>query len=442
MSAEESTIFKRPAEILQRLIRFDTTNPPGNEAACIAYIADLLKSVGLESQIYVKEEPRHNLLCRLKGKGEAPPLLLYGHVDVVTTAGQPWRHDPFGGEIVDGYVWGRGALDMKGELTMFLSAFMRLKVEGIQPAGDILFMALSDEENDGVFGAEYMVSEHAELFEGVKYALGEFGGFNMDFLGRRFYPIQVSEKQICKLELTIRGASGHGATMIPGNTMEELGKVLARISKQRLPVHITPVAREMIGAIGANLGFPLNQALKLLMVPAFTDRFLALIGSNGLLFTPLLHNTVNPTIVSGGEKDNVVPSEVKLRLDGRLLPGFSPAELVKELAALLEGIDVAIQLVRYQEGPSEVDMGLFPFLEGILKELDPEGIPIPLLLTAVTDGRHLAKIGIQSYGFTPLQMAPGESFLAGVHGVNERIPIKALEFGSEAVFRVLKQYQG
>jgi acetylornithine deacetylase/succinyl-diaminopimelate desuccinylase-like protein len=287
-----------------------------------------------------------------------------------------------------------------------------------------------------------MVAEHPDVFQDVQYALGEFGGFNMDLLGKRFYPIQVAEKQICQLELTIRGAGGHGANIVPGNAMEELGKVLDRISTNRLPVHITPVVRQMFGKIAENLRFPVNKVLGLLLVEPLTERLLNLLGPNGLLFAPLMHNTVNPTIVRGGEKINVVPSEVKLRLDGRLLPGFGPGDMVLELGELLQGIDVEIEVLLHQEGPRDVNMGLFPFLEEILQEMDPEGTPIPLLLTAVTDARHLAKVGIQSYGFTPLQLAEGENFLAGVHGVDERIPVKALEFGAEAVYRVLKQYSG
>jgi acetylornithine deacetylase/succinyl-diaminopimelate desuccinylase-like protein len=442
MTAADPTIYKRPAEILQQLIRFDTTNPPGNEAECIQYIAGLLESAGLEPKIYAKQEPRHNLVCRIPGRGEAPALLLYGHVDVVTTAGEAWTHDPFGGELIDGQVWGRGALDMKGAVAMYLSAFLRLQAEGIKPAGDIVFMALSDEENGGVFGAGYMAEEQPESLAGVKYALGEFGAFSLYLAGKRFYPIQVAEKQLCTMELTIRGASGHGASIVPGNAMQVLGRVLDRISNNRLPVHITPLVHQMFTRISKNLPFPLNHAIRLLLVPSMTDRVLGLLGADGLLFTPLFHNTVNPTIVHGGEKDNVVPNEVKLTLDGRLLPGFTPSEMIRELGALLEGIDVEIEVQRYEEGPPEADMGLFSTLEQVMKAMDPGGIPIPLLLTAVTDARHLSKIGIQSYGFTPMQLERGASFFSSVHGVDERIPVKALEFGAKAVFKVLQQYQG
>src|SRR5262245_34002259 len=171
-------IYQRPTELLQNLIRFDTTNPPGNEAACIAYIRDLLAEMGIESQTYAKDPNRPNLMARLKGTGNAPPLLLYGHVDVVPTAGQQWDHPPFNAKIADGFIWGRGALDMKHGVAMLLSAFMRAKAEGLSLPGDLIFLALSDEEAGADYGAKFMVEQHPDTLKGIRYALGEFGGFS------------------------------------------------------------------------------------------------------------------------------------------------------------------------------------------------------------------------------------------------------------------------
>ncbi|MEJ2758857.1 MAG: M20/M25/M40 family metallo-hydrolase [Anaerolineales bacterium] len=165
-------------EILQQLIRFDTTNPPGNEKACVSYIQQMLEDAGIETQIYAKDENRPNLVAKLPGKGDAPPLLMYGHVDVVTTADQKWTYPPFEGVIADGFIWGRGALDMKGGVAMMLAAMIKAKSEELTPAGDVIFMVLSDEEVGGEYGAAYMVEKHPDVFEGVKYALGEFGGSN------------------------------------------------------------------------------------------------------------------------------------------------------------------------------------------------------------------------------------------------------------------------
>jgi acetylornithine deacetylase/succinyl-diaminopimelate desuccinylase-like protein len=187
--AEQPSIYQRPAELLQNLIRFDTTNPPGNEAECIAYISRLLSNAGFETTIVAKDANRPNLIVRLPGRGSSPPLLLYGHVDVVSTENQEWSHPPFSGVARGGYVWGRGALDMKGGVAMMLAAFLRAKAERFAPAGDVILAVVSDEEAGGNYGAMYLVEEHGQLFSGVRYAIGEFGGFPLHLAGRKFYAI-------------------------------------------------------------------------------------------------------------------------------------------------------------------------------------------------------------------------------------------------------------
>src|SRR5205085_6350187 len=210
-----------PAELLQRLIRFDTTNPPGNEAECVEFVRDLLTGAGIESELYAKVPGRPNLVARIEG-GDKPPLLLQGHVDVVTTSGQEWARPPFAGDLVDGCGWGRGAVDMKGPVAMLVSAFLRAKQEGTSLPGDVILAVLADEENGGDLGARFLAEEHAHLFDGVQFALSEFGGFSLELGGRRFYPVQVAEKQICWLKATIRGRGGHGAMINRGGTMARL----------------------------------------------------------------------------------------------------------------------------------------------------------------------------------------------------------------------------
>jgi len=178
-----------PVELLQQLLRFDTTNPPGNEAECIRFIRRLLEDAGCEVELYAKDPSRPNLVARLRGRGNRAPLLLQGHVDVVTTTAQDWTHPPFGGELVDGWVWGRGALDMKGGVAMMVSAFLRAAADGAELPGDVVLAVLADEEAGGDYGARFLVEEHAHLFEGVEYSLGEFGGFTLEIAGRSIYPI-------------------------------------------------------------------------------------------------------------------------------------------------------------------------------------------------------------------------------------------------------------
>ena len=438
----EEKIFETPENILQHLIQFNTTNPPGNEKACISYISDLLTSVGYKVQLYSKDENRPNLVCRLKGKGKAEPIMVYGHVDVVTTADQEWTYPPFNGEIHDGFVWGRGALDMKGGIAMMVAAMMRMKAEGIEPDGDVILLVLSDEENNGTFGAEFMVNEHPEVFDGVKYALGEFGGFNLSIGGKRFYPIQVAEKQICTLRITVRGPGGHGSGVVPNNAMKKLGAVLTKLNASRLPVHVGAPVNTMIEKITAELGFPMGTVMKLLLKPFWTDKLLDRLGMVGLGFIPMFHNMVNATIIRGGEKVNVIPSEISMVADGRLLPGFTPDDMVAEVEKLIGMDDVSVEVERYEEGPASINMGLFNHLASVLEGLDDEGVPVPLLLTAVTDGRFLAKLGIQSYGFLPMQLPDDFEFLSFVHAADERIPVAAVRFGAEGLYKALSSYSG
>ena len=425
-------------ELLQALLRFDTTNPPGNEAACIDFIRGLLDEAGCESDVYEQVAGRPNLVSRLPG-GDAPPLLLQGHVDVVTTAGQRWVHPPFGGILAGGEIWGRGALDMKAGVAMLVHAFLRARREGSALPGDLVLVVLADEEAGGNHGARFLVEEHPELFAGIRYALGEFGGFTLHTGGRRFYPIQVAEKQICWLKATVRGPGGHGAMINRGGTVARLGKLLRDLDRKRLPVHVTPVVREMVERMASAL--PRRQAtvLRSLLQPRLTDGALRLLGSAAAQFEPMLRNTVSATIIRGGEKINVVPSEIELELDGRALPGFSPGQLIDELHELA-GDDVELELVRHDAGPTEPDLGLFETLGGVIRELDPEGIPVPLLQIGVTDGRFFSRLGVQTYGFLPMRLPPEFAFTKLIHAADERIPVDAVEFGAEAVWRAIQRF--
>ena len=428
-----------PVELLQRLIRFDTTNPPGNEADCIAFIRGLLDEAGVTSEVYAKDPARPNLVARLAGKGSSAPLLLQGHVDVVTTSGQHWTRAPFGGDLADGEVWGRGAIDMKGAVAMFVSAFLRAARGELEPPGDLILVVLSDEENGGDFGAKFLVEEHPELFAGVRHALGEAGGISQVIGGRRFYPIQLGEKQICWLKATLRGRGGHGAMIHRNGTMARLARLLRDLDRTPLPIHVTPIVREMIETMAANLPHPRRELMLGLLKPAFADRVLPRLGRTMRPLETLLRNTVNATVVHGGEKVNVIPAEIHLELDGRVLPGFTPEDLISELHDVV-GDDVDVELVRHDPGPAEPDLTLFTMLCDVLRELDPEGIPMPLLQGGVTDGRFFSQVGIQTYGFMPMRLAADFPVLEIVHAADERIPVAALEFGTEAVSRAVERF--
>jgi len=438
LNVPEDALQDRPLELLQRLLRFDTSNPPGNERECIEWIKGLLEALGCEVRILAREPERPNLIARIAGRGESPPLLLQGHVDVVAARGE-WQHGPFDGELADGYVWGRGALDMKGGVAMMLAAFMRAKASGARPPGDLILCLLADEEAGSPLGADFLVREHAELFDGVRYSIGEFGGFTMDVAGRRFYPIMVAEEQICWTRATVRGPAGHGSMPIRGGAMGKLGRLLQRLDSRRLPVHVTPVARSMIEAIAADVPATLAVPLKGLLVPTLTDRLLDAFGERGRIFDPLLHNTISATIVQGGEKDNVIPDTISLSLDCRLLPGFTPEQVFAELRAL-SGVELEFEIVQHDPVSGEPEMAMFETLAGALRELDAGAKPIPMLLPGVTDGRFFSRLGIQTYGFLPMQLPPELPFMQLIHAPDERLPADAVEFGTRAIGRVLERF--
>lgn len=436
---QKNNMHERPVEILQRLIQFNTTNPPGHEAACIGYIRDLLNEAGIESTLVAKDPDRPNLIARLPGEGKAPPLLLYGHVDVVTTENQRWQQAPFEGKLIDGYVWGRGALDMKGGMAMMVAAFMRANAEGLHPPGDIVLAIVSDEEAGGDYGAKFLVEEHPELFKDIKHAIGEFGGFTLTLGGKRFYPIMISEKQVCWMKATVRGQGGHGSMPEKGGATAKLAKFLKALDEKDLPVHVTPATKLMVDAMASALGGLQGFILGQLTNPALTDLVLKTLGSRVRSFYPLFRNTASPTIIHSSDKVNVIPSEISVELDGRLLPGQTPEDMIRELKAIA-GDDVEFELIQYEPGPAEPDMTLFNTLADILKEADPEGIPIPLILSGVTDGRFFSQIGIQTYGYLPMTLPEDFNFADVIHAADERVPAAAIEFGAQAIYKALSRF--
>ena len=437
-----TTRHEQPAELLQDLIRFETVNPPGDERACIEWIGDLLDEYGIEYDTYARDPDRPNLLGRVPG-GDAPPLLLYGHVDVVPTTNQEWTHDPFSGARDDGFVWGRGALDMKAGVAMFLAAFCRLAVSDEQPAGDILFLAVSDEEAGGDDGLGFLVEEHPELFEDVEYAIGEFGGYQFEMGGIETYPIQVNEKQVCWLKATFRGNSGHASLPTEGTAMGKLAQFVGAVDGQRLPVHVTTAAEEMIEALADAVASDRAERYRALLDPGRTDEVLDgmtdLDSSERRTLDALLHNTANVTGIRGGDKENVVPEEVSATLDCRLVPGQGPEDVMAELVDLA-GVEPEFEIIRFDPGPPAADMGLFDHFAEVLESETGETV-IPMLMTGATDGRHLAAVDVQSYGFTPMQLGD-LPFLDLVHSGNERIPADTVSWGVDRVYEAITEYEG
>jgi len=440
-ASDQTTIYQRPVELLQNLIRFDTTNPPGNESECINYVNTLLTNAGYKTSLLSLDPARPNLITRLSGKGEAPPLLLFGHIDVVTTENQNWKHPPFAGDVAEGYVWGRGALIMKSGIAMMVAAFLRSKAEDLIPPGDVVLAIVSDEEGGGDYGAKYLVDNHASQFEGVRYAIGEFGGFSLYVGRKKFYPIMVAEKQYCRIKVTLQGSSGHPTAAFYGGAMAKLGWVLQQLERKYLPVHVTPATRLMIQTMSKALPFPSNLVLRQLLKPTLTDRLLKLLGKQVEQFVPLLHNTVNATAINGAGDARRIPDRICLSLICTFLPGYSTEDIISELRSII-GQDIELEVVKSwrEPVPAEPDMGLFGTLADILLEAEPDCTPSPLLLPAPTDGRFFSRLGIQTYGFLPMQMPPDFQFWQLTHAADERIPVEALTFGTDAIYKLLQRF--
>lgn len=436
----QNAIYKEPVKLLQNLIRFNTTNPPGNEKDCIGYINKILIDAGFKTQILAKDPNRPNLITHLTGQERTSPLLLYGHVDVVTTENQEWKYPPFEAKIAEGYLWGRGALDMKGEVAMMISALLRAKAENMTPPGDIVMAIVSDEEQGGQYGTKYLVENHPDLFKGIKYAIGEFGGFTFYVGKKKFYPVMVSEKTPCYIKVTAGGTSGHGSLPIHGGAAAKTGDILNKLDKYSMPVHITESVKLQLNTLTSNLSFPSNLFMKLLKIPVFTNKILKLLGSNGNVFDPLLHNTVNVVSVHGGEQIYGIPSKIEILLATTLLPDYNAENIIAELKKIL-GDEFEYETVYFEPVPYKLDMGLFETLKDILRKTDPEGIILPTLMPGPTDGRFLSKLGIQTYGFTPMKLSEEINFSQLLHNADERIPVEAIEFGANNIYKLLQCFK-
>jgi len=425
-----------PAAILQKLISYNTTNPPGNERECILYIAELLRRSGIESTLLALDANRPNLIARIRGSGKAPPLLLYGHVDVVPTDGQSWNVPPFSGEIYDDCVWGRGALDMKGGVAMMLSAFLEAKSREEELPRDLVLAIVSDEEAGGKYGSKFLVENHAEQFAGIRHAIGEFGGFSFYVGKRKFYPIMVAEKRLCWLQTTIKGSGGRGSQAQNKSAVAMLGDIIRRLRPLRFPAHITPAVRTMIEAMSYAMPPPQKRLFRQLLHSGWTSTILKLLGDKGSTLAALFYNTANITVIQGGLAVNAIPEQIELKIDGRLLPGFEPADLMKELNKVI-GYELEYEVLLHDPFPDAVNLELFPTLAAILREQDPQGVPIPYVLTGSTDSRFYAGLGIQTYGFLPMDLPKSFAFTEFIHAANERIPVRALQSGAQAISRLL-----
>jgi len=437
-----TAVQKEVTGYLCDLVRFDTTNPPGNELPAVEYLRDVLAGEGFEPTVLESAPNRGQLIVRMKGTGESPPLLLISHLDVVPVERDKWERDPFGGEVVDGVIWGRGTIDTKELTAMQLMVLLLLQRQGFTPKRDIIMAATADEEAGGKAGVGWLVENHWPLIE-AEYAINEGGGFGLDLGGRRVYIIQTAEKGVCWMKLRATGKPGHASTPRGDNAVVHLTEALTRISHAKLPQHRTATVEAFIKGLAKTQKFPASVLLPLVLNPLLEPLLLKQISANemlGPMMRAMLHNTATPTVLQAGQKTNVIPSEATAEVDGRLLPGQRPEDLLAELRPYL-GDKVEVEFLTTSQ-PCEVDYHtpLYELCERVLQEFDPGCAAVPFLITGSTDGRYLAQRGVKVYGFAPLQQEPGQSLWEMIHGHNERLSVKNLAFGTRVLYEVVRRF--
>ncbi|GAB2454618.1 M20/M25/M40 family metallo-hydrolase [Nocardioides hungaricus] len=423
-------------DLCRELIRIDTSNygdqeGPGERKAA-EYVAGLLDEVGISSDLYESSPGRTSVVAQWGGSGgsRSDGLLLHGHLDVVPAAAEDWQVDPFSGEIQDGHVWGRGAVDMKDYDAMLLSVVRARQRTGRVPERPITLCFTADEEAGGHLGAQVLVEQHADRFADCTEAVGEVGGFSATVRGRRIYLVEAAEKGMAWMRLTARGRAGHGSMVNRENAVTSLASAVARIGAHEWPVRLTPAMRTLLAAVGELAG---EEA-----TPENAEALVAEFGGAARMLGAVIRNTANPTMLGAGYKVNVIPTEATAHVDGRFLPGYED-EFFATLASLV-GEDIEIDFVSHQQPwdtPYEGDL-VDAMTRSLLAE-DEDAIVAPYLMSGGTDAKHFRRLGMRSYGFAPLRLPADLDFTALFHGVDERVPVDALEFGARVFDRFLDE---
>jgi acetylornithine deacetylase/succinyl-diaminopimelate desuccinylase-like protein len=442
----ETDIFSEALDHFKRLIQFDTTNPPGNEREAIQYIADVLKRQNLEPIILESAEKRANLVVKLRGDGSAKPLHISSHIDVVGHEPQHWKYPPFSGLEAEGCIWGRGAIDMKNMTAYCLSTLLQLKREKMKLKRDIIMSVVADEETGGHFGMGWLSTKHSELIMS-EYYLGEVGGYSTYFSGRRIYPIQVGEKGSYWINVNFSSTPGHGSIPNPNNVHYKLSKFLTKLNSRPLPAHQTASTKAFLLSLSSALG-PINgmqfKVLQSDLGPLILKKMAtqSLQPEKFLAIGAMLTNTANPTGVTSGMQHNVVPSQLTLKLDCRILPGFSPEDLIREIETLCgEKLDYTV-VSECQGFESTFETPLFKEICKQITTADSEAIPVPALTVGSTDAHYLNKLGVICYGFTPIKFSEDLNFASLFHGHNERIPIEGFRWGLNVFSNTIKDFCG
>jgi acetylornithine deacetylase/succinyl-diaminopimelate desuccinylase-like protein len=424
------------ALIARDLIRFDTTNfgegRSNGEADAAEYVAAHLTSLGLKPELFESEPGRVSVVARVEGADRSKPaLVVHGHTDVVPAQPDNWSVDPFGGEIKDGMLWGRGAVDMKNMDAMMLTALDDIVGAGRQPARDLVIAFFADEEAGGVLGSHYLVDTHPELFAGATEAISEVGGYSITLGGTRAYLLQTGEKSLVWIKLVARGTAAHGSHLMRDNAVTKLAEAVAKVGRREWPIRLTTTTTELLSELA--------RILEVDPQKVGPDELALATGSASRFIQASLRTTTNPTALTAGYKHNVIPDTAEALIDIRSLPGEEDAVLAE--VAELVGPDIEVVVLHRDIGlETEFAGPLVDAITGTLDRHDPGAPVLPYLLSGGTDNKALSRLGIRGYGFAPLKLPPELDFAAMFHGVDERVPLDALVFGRRVLTDLLLTY--
>ena len=436
---------------LRELVKLDTSNPPGNERIAIDYYAGVLGRHGIDFTIRESAPTRANLVARMKGRDSAKAaLMMSSHVDVVPVEAAQWTRPPFSADIANGCVWGRGSIDMKPKCAMDLAVMTSLKRAGIQPEGDLVLAAVADEEAGSEMGAKWLVERYPDLIR-ADYVLNEIGGFTVHLGDTRIYPIQVAEKGFVVYRLHVKGRWGHGSVPTPDNAAVLAARISTRLAEPGRP-RLTQAMNVSVGraiphlagraagaaSIGAKLAARFRPGTVEIALRRIADPVL------GRTISAMIRDTISVGIVQAGLKYNVIPGTAEIEIDCRTLPGTDEPAMRAELRRRIgEELWSRIEVECEQVGApvqSPMDGPLYPLLEQVVRDHDPRGVPLPFLAPFATDAKHLARIGVPVYGFSPLKLQPGEGLFDLMHATDERVSVAALRFGLPVLYDAVYRF--
>jgi acetylornithine deacetylase/succinyl-diaminopimelate desuccinylase-like protein len=432
--------------LLRALLRIDTTNAPdvpANETEAATFVADRLRNEGIEPELFEPAPGKGNVIARMRGDGSGAPILLSGHLDVVPADPARWTRPPFSGDLHDGWIWGRGAIDMKNMVAMEMMVMALLRREGVKLKRDVIFAGVADEEAGCTWGSLWLTEHHAEKVR-AEYAISEIGGFTLHSGGKRFYPVQVAEKGMCWMTFRAKGTPGHGSLPNKDNPIPKLGRVAHTLGTHRLPHHVTPFAERFIRALAAKQPLANRLVLHGLLHAPLCGPILDRVFPDPSLansFDANFHNTANPTMLRAGDKVNQVPGEALLRVDGRLLPGQTGADLVREIRELLGEDARDIEITIDQELPAvttDPDDAISARIAAILHAHDPEATMLHTMIPGFTDAKAWSKLGMKCWGFSPVDLPEGAGFTKMFHGDDERIPEAGFRWGVQALYDLVR----